>query len=412
MHSYQDALSIILNEAAALPAVDCPVQDTVGKVLAAPVISAVHIPPFDNSAMDGFALQAAAVERASAETPVRLTIKDVIAAGDAPLDGALDDRSCYQIMTGAPVPAAADTVIPIELVSVDTQTVTFTAPYDKGKNIRETGTDFASGDLLFHTGAKVTPQMIPALCSVGHKTVKVFKRPSVVWLSTGEELTDSPGESLKPGKIFNSSGPFGAAMLDALGGDQRWQRTIPDDHDLFIRSLEQAADENIDVIISTGAVSVGLYDFVRSTLEQQGWQILVHRVKVKPGKPLLFAKLVRSGGRDRYFFGLPGNPVSSAMGLRIFVTPFLRAMQGLEPEQPMTAITDTPVIAREGLTVFMKAVLTSDDQGIMRATSLEAQYSYQVGAMGAMNGWLIHPEGSTELAAGSPIQYIPFIPSP
>lgn len=410
LYSYDEALDIILTHQRPTATTSVAVAHAAGLVLAEDVISQIHIPPFDNSAMDGFALKAADVSSASENQPVSLNVLGVIAAGDAPIMEPLQSGACYQIMTGAAVPAGADVIIPVELSDLQGERVSFQAPYELGKHIRKVGTDFKKGDVLFKAGQKITAQMIPALCSVGLTTVKVYEKPSVVWLSTGEELTDHAGESLQPGKIFNTSGPYGEEVMPAFGADLKWRRTIPDDLDLFRQSLVQAAEQDIDVIISTGAVSVGMFDFVRNELEAAGWDILLHRARVKPGKPILFAKFSQEGKKDRFFFGLPGNPVSSAMGLRIFVSPFLRAMQTLPKEVPQAArLTDT-ARAAEGLTVFMKAVSHVSDGGQIQVTPLDAQQSYQVGAMGAMNCWLIHPEGQAQLDAGSTVFCLPFLP--
>lgn len=410
--SYTQALETITDSCRQTVIVETPVSDCLDHVLAADVVSAVHIPPFDNSAMDGFALRAVDAENASAAEPTRLKIRGVIAAGDAPLTAGFEAGCCYQIMTGAPVPVGADTIIPVELATLDGDTVTFASPQPLDKHIRHEGTDFKAGQRLFQKGQKITAQMLPALCSVGLAHVSVYQRPIALWLSTGEELTDSPGALLEPGKIFNSSGPFGAAMLPALGADLRGRATVPDDLDLFRAHLHKAAEDQIDVIVSTGAVSVGMYDFVRSELEAAGWDILLHRAKVKPGKPILFARLKAAEGEqaDRFFFGLPGNPVSSAMGLRVFVAPFLRKMQGRAPEQVLKAKVQGDTRAAEGLTVFMKAVSDCDTSGQMSVTSLEAQQSYQVGAMGQMNCWLVHEEGKAEIKDGAIARFLPFYP--
>lgn len=405
--SYQEALATIIDTCIKTEIIKVPVEKSLNYVLAEDVVSLVNIPPFDNSAMDGFAVKYSDVCKAGAV----LNVKGIIAAGAAPLTEGFNDGDCYQIMTGAAVPAGTETIIPVEQSLLKGDQVTFAEAYDNFKHIRLEGTDFKKGDVLFHKGQKISPQMVPALCSVGQGSVHVYQRPSVAWLSTGEELTDNPGDLLLPGKIFNSSGPYGEAMVPALGADLKWRRTIPDDLDLFRSSLDQAQDEKIDVVLSTGAVSAGVYDFVRSELEKKGWEILLHRAKVKPGKPILFARLKGAeGAKDRFFFGLPGNPVSSAMGLRVFVAPFLRQMQSLPPEKPITATLQSDATASQGLTVFMKAVVSGTEDGRIVADILDGQQSYQTGAMGQMNSWLVHTEGTKIFNKGDLVKCLPFIP--
>ncbi|WND01564.1 molybdopterin molybdotransferase MoeA [Temperatibacter marinus] len=406
MVSLQQALDTIGEQVRQTEIIDVTVENSLGYVLAENVVSLINIPPFDNSAMDGFALKSSDVT----EQRRPLKVLGIIAAGDVPLMRPFNSGECYQIMTGAPIPAGCDTVVPVELSQMVEASVTFSEAYPAGKHIRQEGTDIKEGARLYAAGRKITSQMIQALCSVGQSTVKVYTKPSVVWLSTGEELTDTPGDLLEPGKIFNSSGPYGEAVLPALGAALKWRKTIPDDLDLFRSYLDKADEQSIDVIISTGAVSVGVYDFVRSELEAKGWDILLHRAKVKPGKPILFAKYTKTGSQTRYFFGLPGNPVSSAMGLRVFVTPFLRAMQNLPEECASHAVLTAPAKANKGLTVFMKAVVKISHEGRMEIQPLEGQLSYQTGAMGDMNAWLIHPEGKDLIDEGAVVTYLPFLP--
>ncbi|WP_308910291.1 molybdopterin molybdotransferase MoeA [Pseudokordiimonas caeni] len=402
MLSYPDALALVLDHAAPATPVERPLREAVGCVLAGDLHAKAASPSFDNSAMDGYAIRSVDTVGASAEKPARLTISRTFAAGDAGTNVALSAGEAAGIMTGAPVPPGAVSIIPVEMTQQDGDTVLISAPYPAERNIRRKGSDFAVGDLLLAGGTLITSAAIPLLAASGHERFRVRPRPCVWWISTGRELVDEPGRQLLPGQIYNSSGPYGETALRAAGCDCLGRTTVGDDGESFRRALDTALESPADVIVSTGAVSVGTYDFVRAEIEAMGAEILLHRARVKPGKPILFAKL-RDG---RHFFGLPGNPVSTAMGLRMFAVPFLRALAGLPTEAPVKARLSDEVSATKGLTVFLKAGLFEDD-GRLVVTPFDGQESYKLHSMALMNAWIVHPEGVESLKGGEMVNCYP-----
>ncbi|WCL53830.1 molybdopterin molybdotransferase MoeA [Gimibacter soli] len=398
--SYMEALQIIRAAARSLPAITVPLGQATGLVLAADVVALNANPMFDNSAMDGFAL------RAADAAGTRLTITGTIAAGDTTTPAPVRAGEAAAIMTGARVPEGADTVVPVEDTERDGATLILKALIEAGRHIRKAGSDFKEGDLLMPIGSRLAASTIPALAAAGIGKVQVIRRPVLGWISTGRELVDDPDAPLAPGQIRNSSGPYGAAITAAFGCDLAAQRTVGDDGDSFRAALEAMLEAGIDMVVSTGAVSVGQFDFVRSVLEAMGAEILLHRVKVRPGKPVLFARL--PDGRP--FFGLPGNPASTAMGFRMFVVPYLRAAMGLPAEVPIVARLAAEAAAPEGLTVFLKARLRLGADGVLAATPLAGQESYKIAPMTRMNAWLVHPEGCATLAPGTLVSCYPATP--
>lgn len=404
--SYSEALQLIRAAARPLPVITAPLGQATGLVLAADVVALNANPMFDNSAMDGFALRAVDTADASDTHPARLAITGTIAAGDTATPAPVGAKEAAAIMTGATMPKGADTVVPVEDTEREGDTLVLKAPLEADRHIRKAGSDFREGDLLLSTGSRITASTIPALAAAGIGRVHVTRRPTLGWISTGRELVDDPDAPLAPGQIRNSSAPYGAAITAAFGLDLALQRTVGDDGDSFRTALEAMQEAGVDMVVSTGAVSVGQFDFVRSVLEAMGAEILLHRVKVRPGKPVLFAQL--PDGRP--FFGLPGNPASTAMGFRMFVIPYLRAALGLPVEQPLTARLTAAAAASEGLTVFLKARLEGGADGMLAVTPLVGQESYRIGSMTGMNAWLVHPEGCATLTPGTLVSCYPATP--
>ncbi|WCL55564.1 molybdopterin molybdotransferase MoeA [Gimibacter soli] len=402
MLSYSDALALVLDHAAPAAAAEWPLGEAIGCVLAGDLHAKTASPSFDNAAMDGYAIRSVDTAGASAEKPAHLTVSRTLAAGDPGTNVALSAGEAARIMTGAPVPPGAVSVIPVEMTQQDGETVLISAAYPAGRNIRLKGSDFAVGDLLLASGTLITSSAIPLLAASGHERFRVRPRPGVWWISTGRELVDEPGRQLLPGQIYNSSGPYGETALKAAGCDCLGRTTVGDDGESFRRALDAALASPVNVIISTGAVSVGTYDFVRAELEAMGAEILLHRARVKPGKPILFAKLPDG----RHFFGLPGNPVSTAMGLRMFAIPFLRALAGLPAEQPVKARLSDAVSATKGFTVFLKAGLF-EDNGKLMVTPFNGQESYKLHSMALMNAWIVHPEGIETLNGDEMVNCFP-----
>lgn len=409
MITYQQARQTIQDVAGqyALGTELVPLSAIAGRICAEDITAPLDIQPFDNAAMDGYALRCADLAMASAGNPVRLKKTHLIAAGNRILPGPVQPSTCVRIMTGAPLPLGADCVVPFELTTTDGDDVFFTARSEKAANIRFAGEDFRKGDVVLSRSIPLTAAHIMPLATLGIHRVRVFRRVRAIFIATGGELVDDLEASLQPGQIYNSNCPYSLAMLQALGGDCVAAYTIPDEPDVFAKLLAAAIEEHSpDLVISSGAVSAGDFDFVRATLEKLGAEILFHKVKIKPGKPNLFAKLPQGS----LYFGLPGNPVATAVGLRFFVEPALRAMTQRAPEQPLYAKSTSPFTKKPGLFMFLKARISCSARGELLADLLEGQASFMVSPFTRMNGWVTVEEENSNLGENELVAFYPAQP--
>ena len=388
--AYEDALRIVLAASAPLPAQACSTSACLGRVLATPIVSAVELPPFDNSAMDGFALRGDAVVPAGTE----LDIEGEQAAGD----GLARARSgAWEIMTGARIPDGLDRVIPVEQTErLSPSRIRLLADVLPAQSVRHAGSDVARGAHMIDAGTTLAPQHLMLLAALGVAEVQVAQRPRVAVLCTGRELIDDPAQALAPGQIRNSNGPFLAARLPLAGAEVVHVETVGDDADAFATALRRALDAGAKVIISSGAVSMGRYDFVPQALEQIGAQTLFHKVAIRPGKPLLFARLPG----DALMFGLPGNPIAVAVGLRFFVEPALRVMLGLPPEAPLRMPLFNAYSKKPRLRFHLKSRLRIDGEGRLAIEVLDGQESYRIRPLADANAWAVVPADVDALAAG------------
>lgn len=398
MISYNEAFAIILAESQRLEAQRCASAQALGRLLASPVISPVDLPPFDNSAMDGFALCAG-----DAQLPVgsEFAVLGAQAAGDAQARAA---GGAWEIMTGARMPVGMDTVVPVEQVTLVERDaagrplrIHLDTEVAACQHVRGQGEDVPLGAPLMAAGDVLQAQHVALLAALGVSDVSVARRPRVAIICTGRELVDDPAQALQSGQIRNSNGPFLAARVAAAGAEVVFQETVGDEPTAFVHAIERALQAGADVLLSTGAVSMGRYDFVPDALRELGAQIHFHKVRIRPGKPLLFAKL--PGGA--LFFGLPGNPVSTAVGLRFFVEVALRKMLGLAPEPPLRMPLRARFDKQAPLRCFLKGSVAIDAGGQLWASVLPGQESFRIRPLLDANAWVVVPEDAPLTDAGT-----------
>ena len=394
--AYDEALALVLAEAAPLAIERRAPQDALGLVLAEAVASEADLPPFDNSAMDGFALRAAGEVLAAGR---EFDVSGAQVAGD---EAAAADDGAWEIMTGARMPGGLDSVVPVERVEVLERDkggrplrIRLSADVPSGDNVRLRGEDIASGAPAVAAGSRIGAAELMVLASLGVTAVAVRRRARVAVINTGRELVDDPARPLASGEIRNSNGPFLAARAAAAGADIVLRETVGDEPEMFLAALERALGAGADVVLSTGAVSMGRHDFVPDALRGIGADIRFHKVAIRPGRPLLFARL--AGGA--LFFGLPGNPVSSAVGLRFFAEPALRAMAGMAAERPLRMPLADAYRKRAPLRFHLKGRVELVD-GCLRARVLQGQESFKVLPLLAANAWIVVPPESMALEAG------------
>ncbi|HET8555461.1 MAG TPA: gephyrin-like molybdotransferase Glp [Rhodanobacteraceae bacterium] len=388
-----EALCIILDACAALPTQHCAVADAMNRVLRESVVSPASLPPFDNSAMDGYALGGGGEALpAGTEWP----IEGEQAAGDRAVHAG---QGAWEIMTGAHMPSGLDRVIPVERTErlEHPARVRLLADVTPGQNVRLAGTDVDRGETVLAAGTLLAPQHLMLLAALGVAEVPVATQPRVAVLCTGRELVDDPIHSLVSGQIHNSNGPFLAARVPLAGAKQVHGETVGDDVNTFIAAFERARAAGARIVVSTGAVSMGRYDFVPQALELLGAEILFHKLAIRPGKPLLFARL----HDGTLFFGLPGNPISVAVGWRFFVEPALRHMLGLPRERPWRVPLATDYAQKRSLRFHLKSKITLDREGRLAVTVLPGQQSYRIRPLAEANAWVVTSPDTTALPAGS-----------
>ena len=398
MISYASAIQQILHACNPLPPENVALEQSVGRVLAQDVHAEADLPPFDNSAMDGFALFG---DGATLARGREFTVAGSHAAGDGIAAYSVD--AC-EIMTGASLPDGLDSVVPVEQVSVlqrDDQgrplQIRLNADVAATANVRRRAQDVAVGDRVALAGTQVTPASHMLLAALGVATLAVRPRVPVALFPTGRELVDDPAQALLPGQIRNSNGPFLADRLSESGACVVHRETVGDDAQAFIAALERGLEAGAKVVLSTGAVSMGRHDFVPDALRSLGATIVFHKVAIRPGKPLLFALL--PGGQ--LYFGLPGNPVSSAVGMRFFVEPALRAMLGLPREQPLLLPLAAEARKKAGLQFLLKAQVRMDEQARLKVEVLAGQESFRITPLLAANAWASLDEAAETLPAGA-----------
>lgn len=335
---------------------EVPLAQALGRVLAAPVHAAGDVPAFANSAMDGYAVRHTDL----ATVPVGLTVVGDVPAGSGD-DPTLEPGQCVRIMTGAPVPSTADTIVPVELTDGGTRTVTITEARARGQHVREAGEDVRSGDVVAAAGTMVTGRVLGSLAASGTATVTVRRRPVVAIAATGDELVP-PGGALERGQIFESNGTHLAATLTELGADVRASVVLTDDAEAFTAGLDELAD-GCDLVLLTGGVSVGDFDVSRIVLERSAEGTFRH-VRMQPGKPQGWARW-----RGVPILAFPGNPVSTAISFEVFGRPLIDRLLGrVATEGPTAAVAGADWRSPAGRRQFVPVQLTSDDHGRLVAT--------------------------------------------
>ncbi len=379
-------LPVLEGEMVALPA-------SRGRVLAEEIRSPRDVPPFRNSAMDGYAVRSADISGATADRPSKLEVLETIGAGSVARNSVGVGQS-IRIMTGAPVPDGADTVVRVEDTEPGDDLVAIRVAVADGSNIRHPGEDVASGDLVFEVGRILRAADIGVLASIGVSVVRVVRRPRVVVIATGDELVEI-GQPLGPGQIVNSNAYTLAAAVEELGCEAVVTGIVRDDpgkmRDAFSRGVRA------DAMLSTGGVSVGNFDFVRSILSDLGYQESFWKVAQRPGKPISFG---RCG--ETPVFGLPGNPVSALVCFYVFVVPVLRSMMRVREIhlQTLSATLSAEVTSVERMTEFIRCALDGPLDAL-RARSTGSQSSGVLRSLSIGDGLIVSPVGESRHESGS-----------
>lgn len=399
MISLEEARSLVLSNVAPLSTEVVEVLDAVGRVAAADLASDIDISPFAHSAMDGFAVHAADLEGASEDAPAELKVIAEIGAGDV-YDGPIASGECVRIMTGAPLPDAADSVVKYEIVNVVTgdgkpgSRVSFSAPTKVRSNVREAGEEAHAGEVIVRKGEVIGTAGVGFLAGCGVLQVPVYRRPKVAIAATGSELVD-PSEVPTAGKIRNSNSLALAACAKAAGCAPVILPIVKDTYEALEKTVLDAVDV-YDFVITSGGAANGDFDFIKPVVEGTG-ELLMTTVNMRPGKAQTFGLV-----KGTPVFGLPGNPAAAYCGFEMIIRPALRKMQGFSRfERPIVrARLAEDTKKKDPRRIFMRATLTKDDTGYV-VTPAKNQSSGLFGPIQRSNCMAIMPEGLESRSAGS-----------
>jgi molybdopterin molybdotransferase len=410
--SVEEALGKILDFVEVLEHERKPLLDCLGQVLSEDVYAPFDVPPQDNSAMDGYAVQAGSIVGASYEHPKALRVIGEIAAGCVN-ELKVEPGTAVRIMTGAFVPEGADVVVPFEYTdevdrkqrSASGAEIGICVSLPEASNIRRRGENIARGELVMKQGTLLRPADIGVLASLGRAIISVIRRPVIGVLATGNEVMEV-NQPLLPGKIYNSNSYSLAAQVLRYGGTPKLLGIAPDNVEQLAVAVRHGLD--CDMLVTSGGVSLGDYDVVKQVLAAEG-NISFWTVCMKPGKPLAFGTFKRDDGKKIPHLGLPGNPVSSMVSFEVFVRPAILKMMGKSnvAVPNITAIMEGPVKNDDGRRFFARVVVSRRD-GKYFARLTGPQGSGILTSMAKANGLAVIPEGIEEVKSGSTVEVMMF----
>ena len=403
-----DATRRILAQAEPLEVESAPLLEALGRALAEDVHATATLPPWDNSAMDGYAVRSDDVHGAGRERPVPLRVVGLIRAGELP-SRPVRAGEAIRIMTGAPLPAGADSVVRVEDTDAETDpgTVRVLDDRDAGRNLRPGGEDMRAGDLVLREGSTIHPGTVGVLAALGLQSVDVHRRPRVAVLTTGDELrTPERYDDVRAGAgVPESNGPMTSAAVLAAGGVPVPLGIAPDEGEAIRSAVRRAV--GADALVTVGGASMGEADLVKRVLDEEGFRQDFWRVRMRPGSPFGFGHLVDPDGARMAVFGLPGNPSSAFVTFELFVRPFLLRLAGhrdvLRPR--LGCVAGERLTGAVDLTVFARVHVDMGSAPPL-VTTTGPQGSGLVGGLASATGLAVLPEGVGEIEAGEPVQVV------
>jgi molybdopterin molybdotransferase len=393
--SVTEAVAQILADIRPLSVERVPLLDALGRVLASPAVAPLTLPPWDNSAMDGYAVRAADIAGAD-DRPVVLRVGETVAAGQFP-SLPVDAGQATRIMTGAPMPAGADTVVRVEDTDGGLAQVTIFKARDAARNVRPKGEDLRAGDTVLPAGVPIGAAQVGVLASIGASAVNVVRRPRVAILGSGDELVDLDRfqEALAGHKIVSSNSYTIHALTRVAGGEPMNLGVAPDSPAALREMMGRTTGS--DVIVTTAGISVGEFDHLRAVLADLGATMKFWKVRMRPGAPVGFGMLGQTP-----WIGLPGNPVSAMVTFELFVRPVLRRMLGFTRifRRPVPVVLEESVSTGPNLTHFFRAIVQVRADGVMTARLTGPQGSGILTSMSLANALLVVPEDRQHADAG------------
>ena len=399
MITVEEAQEIIFAKMKTIDSSQIEIKDAFGRILSEDVFSERSIPPWANSAMDGYAVRSEDIKNATKDNPTELKVIERIQAG-VKAKSILKEGEAIRIMTGAPMPQGADAIVlQEETEESDSGVVKIYLSVESGVSVRVAGEDVEIGDLVVPKGTKLSPAAIGMLANIGMDSCSVYNKPRVAILATGEELAGLK-EVPKEGQIFNSNSYALAAQVEEAGGEPILLGIAKDNTEDLVKGIKSGM--SADILITSGGVSVGDFDLVKDTLQDLGNEINFWRVRMKPGKPMAFGML---GGNP--FFGLPGNPVSTMVSFELFVRPSLLKMQGIKEvfRTKVNAVLRGELVKSPERRHYIRAVTTFNGN-TWESKALEVQGSNILHSMVKSNSLVVFPEFETKLEDGKTVEVI------
>lgn len=402
--SVEEARKRILAKFTEKPSITIQLDDGLNQILSEDIRTNIDLPPFDNSSMDGFAVIASDLENLSEDNPIELEVIEDIAAGHYPKNE-VHSGQASRIMTGAPLPSGANAVVPVEFTNYSDRyaqqllmdKIIVYQSVKAGDYVRPRGQDIQKHEKILSKGHKLRPQDLGFLAAQGIDRVSVVKQPVVALLSSGDELL-KPGEELVPGKIYDSNSVTIKTLLTSFGAHIIDLGVAKDNFNDIKSKLDSALESEIDLIISTAGVSVGVYDFIREVILEDG-NLNFWKVNIRPGKPLTFGEY-----KKKPFLGLPGNPVSAYVSCLVFVKPIIQKLYGLQKEIHYYETVITEDILSDGRESYLRAIIHTEN-GKYQAKLASHQGSGNIFSLVCANALLIIPAGVKSVPKGKTVKF-------
>ena len=414
MIKYQAALNIFKKISLKLPDEKISVLNSINRVCASDILSPSANPTSNNTAFDGFAVISKETKGLSLKKKKKFKILKTIAAGDNPKIDNYEKNSTIEIMTGGLVPSPFNTIIPVEQVkyfpSGEKSThILVDKEIKKFSYIRFAGEDYNLKDVVVRSGELIQPKHIMALTTLGIQEVTVKKKPKMIFYSTGNEIVDFQDKNVQSWKVRNSNNHY----FTLFGKNLHFQiidgGVIKDDEPNTLKeALNKSLSSDIDIFVTSGAISAGKFDFIPKLIEELGFTTYFKGVAIKPGRPIMLSKFKQ---KEKLFFGLPGNPISCAAGFRFFIYPLIRNSLGMIKEKKFKAKLINEYSKQEKFTHFAKCSININDQGLTELEVLQGQQSNRIKSFVKANCWGIFAEGKKNFKPGDFIEWVPLIPS-
>ena len=414
MIKYQEALNLFDKVSLKLPDEKISILNSTNRVCAGDILSPTLNPTSNNTAFDGFAVISKETEGLSLKKTKKFKILKTIAAGDDPKIDNYEKNSAVEIMTGGIIPKPFDSIIAVEQTkyfpSKEKPThIIVDQKIKKFSYIRFAGEDYNLKDVVIKSGELIQPKHIMALTALGIQEVKVKKKPKIIFFGTGNEIVDYKDKNIQSWNVRNSNNHY----FTSFGKNLYFQiidgGVIKDDEPNKLKeALNKSLSSDVDIFVTSGAISAGKFDFIPKLIEELGFKTHFKGVAIKPGRPIMLSKFKQ---KEKLFFGLPGNPISCAAGFRFFIYPLIRNSLGMPKEKKFKAKLINEYSKKENFTHFVRCTMNINDKGLTELEVLQGQQSNRIKSFVKANCWGIFEEGKKQFKPGDFIEWIPLIPS-